>query len=131
MFDEVVLFNCAFAIGGFDFASNLGHFLVDFAIIGVFVLQTAHKATTNTAYLLRVEGEALDFGHFDGHLFKVGQVSGATAGASTRRKSATHFCVVTLVDLSEFNAHLEDGCQNLDKLSKIHSAFCSKVEDEL
>lgn len=72
LFDEVVLFDGAFAVGGFDLATHFGHLLVDFAVIGVFVFQTAHKPTAHTADFLRIEGETLDFRHFDGHLFKVG-----------------------------------------------------------
>ncbi len=48
-----------------NLASHLGHELIDFDIIVVFVTETAHQVTAQPVYLRRVYGDALVFRHFD------------------------------------------------------------------
>lgn len=129
--DEVVGFDDAFAVRRLDLAAHLGHLLEHLAVIGVFVFQAAQQPAAHSADFLRVERKPLYLCHLYGHLFEIGQVSGAATRSAAHRKRAAHLGVVALVYLAQLDSHAEYGRQRAHQVPEIDPPVRREVEDEL
>ena len=51
--------------------------------------------------------------------------------ATTEADTAQHFCFITYAHLAQFNSGFKNSRKLFNQLTKVHSAFCCKIENYL